>query len=235
VEVEATEPGPAPNRGRVVAWVVFVALIAAVNYAARFSSSGNNSASKGVSKQELYSYATFAGGTVVYAIWLGIVLLIVLHRFDLLTLRPPRSWSQALGLAAGVVVGIFLWEFVISLIPLPESPSKEQGITNVHWEPKHAGAFAANFVLFALIAPFVEELTFRGAGQSLLRFLGRWPSIVLVGVAFGLAHGLLEALLVLVPFGIALAWLRDRTESVVPGMLVHALFNGAALAFVVVG
>ena len=34
----------------------------------------------------------------------------------------------------------------------------------------------------------------------------------------------------LVPFGIALAWLRDRTNSVVPGMFVHALFNGAALA-----
>jgi membrane protease YdiL (CAAX protease family) len=68
----------------------------------------------------------------------------------------------------------------------------------------------------------------------LLRFLGQWPSIVLVGVAFGLAHGLLEALIVLVPFGIALAWLRDRTNSVVPGMFVHALFNGAALAYIVV-
>jgi membrane protease YdiL (CAAX protease family) len=123
---------------------------------------------------------------------------------------------------------------VISYLPLPESPGQEQGITNVHWEPAHAGAFAANFVLFAAIAPFVEELTFRGAGQSLLRFLGRTPSILIVGVAFGLAHGLVEALLVLVPFGIALAWLRDRTNTVVPGMFVHALFNGAALAYIVV-
>jgi membrane protease YdiL (CAAX protease family) len=40
-----------------------------------------------------------------------------------------------------------------------------------------------------------------------------------------------EALLVLVPFGIALAWLRDRTRSVIPGMTVHALFNGLALGF----
>ena len=77
-----------------------------------------------------------------------------------------------------------------------------------------------------MIAPFVEELTFRGVGQSLLRFLGRVPSILLVGLAFGLAHGLVEALIVLVPFGIALAWLRDRTDSVIPGMFVHGLFNG---------
>jgi hypothetical protein len=129
------------------------------------------------------------------------------------------------------VLAIYALEAVVSLLPLPQSPSKEQGLTPTHWEPAHAGAFAANVVLFAVVAPVVEELTFRGVGQSLLLFLGRWPSIVLVGVAFGLAHGLLEALLVLIPFGIALAWLRDRTESVYPGMVVHALFNGIALAF----
>jgi membrane protease YdiL (CAAX protease family) len=28
----------------------------------------------------------------------------------------------------------------------------------------------------------------------------------------------------------ALAWLRDRTDSVYPGMVVHGLFNGVALA-----
>jgi membrane protease YdiL (CAAX protease family) len=76
----------------------------------------------------------------------------------------------------------------------------------------------------------VEELTFRGVGQSLLRAFGRWPSILLVGAAFGVWHGLLEALLVLVPFGILLAYLRDRTESVIPGIVVHGLFNGIALA-----
>jgi membrane protease YdiL (CAAX protease family) len=232
VEVEAAQPRSRPSHTRLVLWALFVGLIAAVNYAARFA--GASGSSKGVSRQEVYSYSTFAGGTIIYAVWLGIILLIVLDRFDLLALRPPRRWGQAFGLGASVVVAIFLWEGAISFLPLPESPGKEQGITNVHWEPRHAGAFVANFVLFAVIAPFVEELTFRGAGQSLLRFLGRAPSIVLVGVAFGLAHGLVEALLVLVPFGMALAWLRDRTGSVLPGMLVHALFNGAALALIVV-
>jgi membrane protease YdiL (CAAX protease family) len=141
--------------------------------------------------------------------------------------------GRAAGLAAAVVAAILVWENVVSRLPLPESPGQEQGLANIHWEPKHAAAFAANFVLFAVIAPFVEELTFRGAGQSLLGFLGRWPSIVLVGVAFGLAHGLVEALIVLVPFGMALAWLRARTDSVVPGMFVHGLFNAAALIEIV--
>ena len=233
VEVEAAQPRPRPSQARLACWILFVGLIAAVNYAARFAG-GSGAGSGGVSHQEVYSYSTFAGGTIVYAVWLGIVLLIVIDRFDLLALRLPRGWGRALGLALAAVLAIFLGEAVVSYIPLPQSPGNEQGITNVHWEPAHAGAFAANFVLFAVIAPFVEELTFRGAGQSLLRFLGRVPSILLVGVAFGLAHGLVEALLVLVPFGIALAWLRDRTGSVLPGMLVHAIFNGAALAVIVV-
>ncbi|MGH2977622.1 MAG: lysostaphin resistance A-like protein [Gaiellaceae bacterium] len=232
MDVEAGQPRPHPLYVRLALWAGFVGLIAAVNYAARFT--GGSGGSKGVSRQEVYSYATFVGGTIVYAIWLGVVLLIVIDRFDLLALRAPRAWGRALGLAASVVAAIFVWETIVSYLPLPESPGKEQGITNVRWEPAHAGAFAANFVLFAVIAPFVEELTFRGAGQSLLRFLGRWPSILLVGIAFGLAHGLVEALLVLVPFGVALAWLRDRTNSVLPGMLVHALFNGTALAYIVV-
>ncbi len=172
---------------------------------------------------------------VLYAVWFGIVLVIAIDRTDLFALRRPPRWGQALGLAAGVIVAIYVWEAVVSTLPLPQSPGKEQGLTPTHWEPAHAGAFAANLVLFALVAPVVEELTFRGVGQSLLRFTGRWPSILLVGVAFGLAHGLLEALLVLVPFGAALAYLRDRTSSVLPGILVHGLFNGVALAVAVLG
>lgn len=222
-----------PSYLRLAFWTFFVALIAAGNYAARFL--GGNGVGAGHSGSAIYSWSDFASGMVAYAIWLGIVLLIAVDRFDLLALRPPASWSRAAGLAVAVIVGIWVVEGLVTLLPLPESPAKEQGITNTHWEPSHAGAFAANVVLFAVVAPFVEELTFRGVGQSLLRLFGRVPSILLVGIVFGVAHGLLEALLVLVPFGILLAWLRDRTESVVPGMVVHALFNGVALAAVVLG
>jgi membrane protease YdiL (CAAX protease family) len=233
VEAEAARPRPRASRTRLIFWCLFVGVIAVLNYAGRFS--GGSGVSRGSSHQEVYSYATFAGGTILYAVWLGIVLLIVVDRLDLLALRGPKRWGSALGLGAAVVAGIYVLEAVVSVLPLPESPGKEQGLTPTHWEPAHAGAFAANLVLFAVIAPFVEELTFRGAGQSLLRFLGRAPSILLVGTAFGLAHGLVEALLVLIPFGTALAWLRDRTDSVLPGMLVHGLFNGAALAVAVLG
>ena len=216
------------DRGRLVAWSGIVLFLAAVNYSARFSGTGNGSS--GGRNDDVYSYSAFAGGLVVYAIWLLLVLAVARGKPSLFALRRPRSWWSAARLAALAVLAVYAVEIVVSVLPLPESPGKEQGLAPTHWEASHAGAFAANVVLFAVVAPFVEELTFRGVGQSLLAFLGRWPSIVVVGVAFGVAHGLVEALLVLVPFGIALAWLRNRTTSVYPGMVVHGLFNGIALA-----
>ena len=213
-----------PRPTRLILWALFVAAFIVAAYSQR-GTRGNNDA--------VFKYSTFETGLVFYAVWLGVVLLIAVGRFDLLALRPPRSWLRASRLAVAAAAIIVAADIVASLLPLPESPGKEQGIAPTHWEPAHAGAFVANVVLLAVVAPFVEELTFRGEGQSLLRIFGRVPAILITGIAFGLAHGLVEGLLVLVPFGIALAWLRDRTDSVIPGMLVHGVFNGLTLVLAV--
>ena len=127
------------------------------------------------------------------------------------------------------MLAIYVLEAIVSVIPLPQSPSHEQALTPTHWESAHAAAFGANLVLFAVVAPIVEELTFRGLGYSVLVQFGKPFAIVGVGVAFGLAHGLVEALPVLVVFGSGLAWLRSKTDSVYPGILLHATFNSASL------
>ena len=75
----------------------------------------------------------------------------------------------------------------------------------------------------------MEEVTFRGLGYSLLEPLGRMTAILWIGIAFGLAHGLVEGLPILIVFGAGLAFLRARTDSVYPGMVVHAAFNAIAL------
>lgn len=204
-------------------WVALVGAVAALEYSARFTSSSGRPATR----NEVYSYSAFASGLVFYLLILGIVLAIAFERGDLFALRRPSR--NAVWFAVGVLVGVYVVELVVTLLPI-RNPGSEQGLTPTHWEPDHAGAFAANVVLFAVVAPIVEELTFRGVGQSLLRAFGRWPSIVAIGIAFGVWHGLVQAELVLVPFGLGLAYLRDRTRSVIPGIFVHALFNGAALA-----
>ncbi len=53
--------------------------------------------------------------------------------------------------------------------------------------------------------------------------------MVVTAIAFGLAHGLVIALPVLTIFGLILGWLRLRTQSLYPPIILHAIFNGAAL------
>lgn len=183
-------------------------------------------------KDSLYQYGTAFSGVLWYAIWLVLILLIT-HgptQRDLLALRRPRSIGRAVGLCLLVIVGIYVVSAAVE--PFLQG-GREQGYTPDHWEPKHAGAYAANFVVIAVVAPIVEELTFRGAGYSLLAPYGQIVAIVGVGILFGLVHGLIVGLLVLSLFGAALAWLRSRTDSVYPGMAVHSLFNAIALVVAV--
>jgi uncharacterized protein len=213
------------SRARLIGWIALVGAVSALEYSARFSSTPTKN-----TRDDVYSYSAFGNGLIFYGLILGVVLAIAFDRADLFAIRRPAR--RAAQVAAGVLIATYVWELVVVALPI-RNPGKEQGLTPTHWEPSHAGAFAANVVLLTIVAPVIEELTFRGVGQSLLRFTGRWPSILLVGVAFGLWHGLVQALLILIPFGIGLAYLRDRSRSVIPGMVVHALFNGAALAVAV--
>jgi len=213
---------------RTTFWIVLVALLAAGNYAARFAGGGSATRS---GRNAVYHYSTAVNGVLFYAFWFAFVYAIAAVDTDeLFALRRPSiGWPRAIGLALGVIVLLYVVTGIVSTIPLPQSPSHEQGLTPTHWRSHYGGAFATNFVVLALLAPFVEELTFRGVGYRLLEPYGRWLAIAVVGTMFGLAHGLVEGLLVLVPFGIAVTWLRSRTDSVFPGMLVHATFNGIAL------
>jgi uncharacterized protein len=213
------------SRVRLMCWIALIGAVSALEYSARFSSTPAKT-----TRDDVYSYSAFVNGLIFYGLIFGVVLAIAFDRTDLFALRRPAR--RAAQIAAGVLIATYLWELVVVALPIRD-PGKEQGLTPTHWEPSHAGAFAVNVVLLTIVAPVIEELTFRGVGQSLLRFTGRWPSILLVGVAFGLWHGLVQALLILIPFGIGLAYLRDRTRSVIPGMVVHGLFNGAALAVAV--
>jgi len=209
------------SRTRLVFWVLVVGAVAALNYAAYGKTSGHS--------DDIYKWSAFGDGVVFYALILGVTLLLAVARWELLALRPPTGFARAARIAVVVIVAIIVLEYVVTLLPF-EDPGQEQGLTPTRWESAHAAAFAANTALFVLFAPFVEELLFRGVGYSLLRGLGAVPAIFVVGVAFGAWHGLLIALLVLIPFGWLLAFVRERTRSVVPGMIVHALFNAAAIA-----
>ncbi len=206
-------------------WFALVGGVSAISYAGRLAGGKPP-------KNALFQYSTGIGEVILFAIILGVVFAIArdLPKREAFALRRPDSWGQATRLSLRVLLAIVIVN--AALDPLLHG-GREQGLTPSGWQPSHAAAFVVNLFVFAVIGPITEELTFRGLGFYLLKPLGQTPAIVVIGITFGLWHGLIEALPVLIIFGLGLAFLRSRTRSIYPGMLLHALFNGAALVLAV--
>jgi membrane protease YdiL (CAAX protease family) len=221
--------GTAPLHGRgdstrLAVWLAVVFALIALQYASRFTSSSSQPA------EPLYSWTFFAGAIGQELVFLLIVLAIAGFTLRRFALRRPRSATAALRLIGISFVTVIVFEIVYDAIV---RPGNEQKLTPTSWEPKHAAAYIANGIVVCTLVPFVEELTFRGLGYSLLEPYGERTAIVVIAVLFGLSHGLVLELPIIVVFGGLLAWVRARTGSVFPGMLLHATFNLVALVLAV--
>ena len=214
-----------PLRWRIAAWLLFVIALAATSYASRLGSAKTP-------EDLAYRWSSSVAALVQYAIMLGILLLIArgLDPKEAFALRPPASWPRAIGLAAGGIAAI--WAVGAGLARFLDAGG-EQGLVPKGWDSSRAAPFVAFFLVVTVVAPVVEELTYRGLGFTLLAPYGAWVAILSTGVLFGAAHGLVAGLPVLAFFGIVVAWLRARTDSVYPGMLLHGTFNGVALLLAV--
>ena len=139
----------------------------------------------------------------------------------------PSDRRRAAGLAVAAFAAIIVVSAILSQFL---DAGDEQGLVPKAWDSSRAAPFIANALVVAIVAPFVEELLYRGLGYGLLtQFISALPAILITGLAFGLAHGLVLGLPVLAFFGVTLAWLRWQTGSVYPGMVVHGIFNALAL------
>ena len=217
-ERSAIEPHRRDERRRLAFWSALILFFIVVQYAGRSGGTAET--------DPLYKWSFAVGSLVQEAIFLLIVLAIAGFTAERLGLRvPDRKWR-----AAGLVVGGFfaIQAFEVVYVALVH-PGNEQGLTPDHWQPSHAAAYVANGVIVCTLVPFVEELTFRGLGFHLLRPYGKWVAVLGTGILFGLSHGLVLELPIIAAFGCVLAWIREQTRSVYPGMFLHGTFNLIAL------
>jgi CAAX protease family protein len=214
----AIEPHRRDERTRLALWLALVAFFIVVQYAGR--------ATGGQESDPLYKWSFAAGSLIQEGIFLLIVLGIAGFSARRLGLRlPTRKW-RAFGLAVAGFFVIQIFEFAYIALA---HPGNEQGLTPTRWQPSHAAEYVVNSVIVCTLVPFVEEVTFRGLGFYLLRDYGPWVAILGTGLLFGLSHGLVLALPIIVVFGCVLGWIREKTESVFPGMVLHSAFNLIAL------
>jgi CAAX protease family protein len=202
-------------------WMAAPALLFIANFlAATFSSSSS-------SQNAVYDATAIVGTVVVDVILIGYVLFAtrVSRRPVVPTLalvRTPLRPAVKLGLAAlgVIVVANFVLEPVLHA-------SQRQGIAPTH-DPRNTHQWVVLGVAvvgLVLVAPFAEELVFRGLGFATL---GRY-ALPLTSALFALAHGLPVLLIPVAIAGLALGYMRERTGSVLPGMGVHMSLNGLAL------
>jgi hypothetical protein len=141
---------------------------------------------------------------------------------------PGWRWLGAAPLLAlGVVGATVAWSAGLMAAGVGvEQQGLAEALAGAHgWE----WGFLAGYTV--VVAPLVEEALFRGWGQSLLgRTFGPRAALVLQAVAFGVLH--LDRLWAIPPIlliGLACGWLRARSGSLVPGLVLHVLNNTVAL------
>jgi membrane protease YdiL (CAAX protease family) len=179
----------------------------------------------------IYEWATAANAIIVYG-------LLVLLTLGIASMYPDtrkalglrRFESRYLWHAAAVVVVSIVVAAVLE--PILHAGEK-QGIAPQEWRPDDLAPFLVNAILIATWGPFAEELFYRGLGVTALGMFGPAVAICGTAIAFGFAHGLLVALPPLVVFGLGLAWVRSRADSVWPPFIAHAAYNALGIGIAV--
>lgn len=142
----------------------------------------------------------------------------------------PSSWSRvvlygAVGAPASLAISygaLFLILLVIYAL-VGRIPEQLRGQELPSSGP---AALALTVIVVVVLAPIFEEVFFRGLLYPTLRNrLGVWAAVLLNGLIFGVLHFQPLYMLSLSLVGAILAYLYEKTESIVAPMLAHGLYN----------
>ena len=219
---------------------------AALSLAVMFPSYFVLSATLAQSREISLSARLFVAAIVTVLVFCGIPWVIALFNRVRATSGIGLVRPQAASLVAATMLGLVLWPAAHELFLLNERLGiATSAIRSTGRSQSLHGAVAAAssplWILFALaIVPGVcEEFFFRGVLFSSLRTVtSPWRTILATAVLFGLFHVVAGTVLAPERFlpsaflGLVLGWVRSRTGSVLPCMLLHAVHNGLLLCVV---
>ena len=105
------------------------------------------------------------------------------------------------------------------------------GLTNVFGEasavtaPETVNELMWMFLSLCIIAPVFEELLFRGVFMKILDPYGSGIAIFISALAFAIAHFSPVSFLVVLIMGILMALLKIYSDSILPCIIFHSLYN----------
>lgn len=180
----------------------------------------------------------FAGALILemFAVGLPMAVLFRPGRYDIrasLGLRAVGVKVMAGAVLAGiglVVVAPQLEAWQSRLIAPPEGYM--EGLTEF-LSADSGGSLIGAMLALALVPALLEEALFRGVLlRSVLSRCGRWPSILAVGVMFGLFHLDFYRWPILAVIGVLLTWIAVRTGSLWPSVAAHLANNALAVCLI---
>lgn len=176
-----------------------------------------------------------------YVVVVGITIGVIIWRVRRRSSHPARplglrgrGWARLVGIGiAGyavfltglTIVAVAIGSLFGGVISLAQTTEEIIGSART---PAEIGLY---LVLVCVLAPIAEETIFRGyLYGGLRRFFPPRSAIVIGSALFAAVHLNTDAFLVVGLIGALLCYLYERTRSLVPGIVAHALHNGLVLA-----
>lgn len=137
-------------------------------------------------------------------------------------------WPGWKPLALSVVLAVGLWvlgvffNVITSLVFGYVAPSVPDSYPQTLLESL---AFLAGTLI---AAPLCEEVMFRGYVQRAYGRSGPWTGILVSSVLFSVYHLRFQGLFALIPVAIGLGIVAWRSNSILPGIVLHAVYNSIA-------
>jgi len=131
-------------------------------------------------------------------------------------------------LGAGLALTVIVVSGLVSTLLPGLFPEQETALESLLTNPQSVALFA---VFGVAVAPALEELMFRGFLFRVLQdVVGVSVAVWTTAAIFAVAHGgqlwpNWPAILVILAVGYVLSKLREKTNSVIPGFIVHTIYN----------
>jgi membrane protease YdiL (CAAX protease family) len=143
----------------------------------------------------------------------------------------PTPRARPLVFLAAMIGGIGLLSllqpvegFLLKLIPMPRFLKSTFDII------VNPNDLLGSLLLAAIVAPLIEEILFRGLIlQGFVRNYGAFHGLMLSSLLFGIVHFNPYQFVAGFILGLFIGLLFVRTGSILPGLLVHVLYNGALI------
>jgi membrane protease YdiL (CAAX protease family) len=163
------------------------------------------------------------------AIWVVFVRVRGMSFADLGYVVPDRRWA-----ARGVLAGFLIFPAALALALFLRPLLGSESATNIrqYFGGTDFTVFHALTMLLygGFLVPIAEEMLFRGL---LFRWLRQrmdfWGAALISSAIFGVAHLRPDQIVIAALLGLVMAWLYERSRTLVPAILMHQTYNSLGL------